>query len=143
HVPYKGGAPAVVDLLGKQLNAMFQNINAMIPHIKAGKMRALAITSETRSPLLPDVPTLAEAGVKDAVVYSWQAVAAPKGLPADVKSKLHASLVKAFNDPQVKKQFVDIGFEVVANTPEEFTEYQKQESARWKQLVVSRNLSVK
>jgi tripartite-type tricarboxylate transporter receptor subunit TctC len=143
HVPYKGGAPAVVDLLGKQLNAMFQNINAMIPHIKAGKMRALAITSETRSSLLPDVPTLAEAGVKDAVIYSWQAVAAPKGLPVDVKSKLHASLVKAFNDPQVKKQFVDIGFEVVANTPEEFTEYQKQESARWKQLVESRNLSLK
>jgi len=143
HVPYKGGAPAVVDLLGGQLSAMFQNINAVVPHIKAGKMRALAITSEARSPLLPNVPTMAEAGVKDTVIYSWQAVAAPKGLPADVKAKIHAGLIKALNEPKVKKQFVDIGFEVVGNTPEEFTAYQKAESQRWKQLIQNRKLAIK
>jgi tripartite-type tricarboxylate transporter receptor subunit TctC len=81
HVPYKGGGPAINDLLGGQVDAAFVNINSIIQHIKAGKVRALGISSEKRSPLLPDVPTLQEQGVKGAEVQSWQAVAAPKGLP--------------------------------------------------------------
>src|SRR5690606_33226446 len=87
HVPYKGGGPVLAALLGSQVDASFMNINTAIPQIKSGKLKALAITSAQRSPLLPEVPTLAESGVKDANVYSWQAVAAPKGLPADVKAK--------------------------------------------------------
>ena len=79
HVPYKGGAPAISDLMGGQVDASFQNINAIVSQVKGGKLRALAVTSNTRSPLMPDVPTLAEAGVKNVDVYSWQAVAAPKG----------------------------------------------------------------
>lgn len=141
HVPYKGGAPAVADLLGGQVDASFQNINAIIQHVRAGKLRALAITSAQRSPLLPDVPTLAESGVQGANVYSWQAVAAPKGLPADVKSKLHAALVASLNDAQVKEKFVAVGFEVVANTPEQFEAFQKSEFDRWKQLIQSRNIT--
>ncbi len=141
HVPYKGGAPAVADLLGGQVDASFQNINAIIQHVRAGKLRALAITSEKRSPLLPDVPTLGEAGVKGANVYSWQAVAAPKGLPADVKKKLHAALVAALNDASVKEKFVNVGFELVANTPEQFEAFQKAEFDRWKQLIETRNIS--
>jgi len=97
HVPYKGGAPAISDLLGGQVDASFQNINAILPHVNAGKLRALAVTGAKRSALLPNVPTLAEAGVKDADVYSWQGIAAPKGLPADVKAKLHAAIVAALN----------------------------------------------
>jgi tripartite-type tricarboxylate transporter receptor subunit TctC len=135
HVPYKGGAPAISDLLGGQVKASFQNINAVIGHITAGKLRALAITSEKRSPLLPNVPTLAEAGVKGADVYSWQAVAAPKGLPADVRAKLHDAIVAALNDPQVRQRFTSIGFEVVANTPEQFAAFQQKESARWKTVI--------
>ncbi len=142
HIPYKGGAPALVDLLGGQLNAMFANINAVIQYINAGKLRALAITSETRSPLLPNVPTLAQAGISDMTIYSWQAVVAPKGLPADIKKQIHSSLIKALNDPKVKQQFVDIGFEVVGNTPEEFVKYQDEESARWKKLIQTRNIKV-
>lgn len=135
HIPYKGGAPAMSDLLGGQVQASFQNINAVVQHVKAGKLRALAITSEKRSPLLPDVPTLAEAGIKGVDVYSWQAIAAPKGLPPELKTKLHAALVASINDPSVKDKLVAQGFEVVANSPEEFARFQAAEFARWKKVI--------
>jgi tripartite-type tricarboxylate transporter receptor subunit TctC len=140
HVPYKGGAPAISDLLGGQVDASFQNINAVIQHIRSGKLRALAITSAQRSPLLPDVPTLAQAGVQGADVSSWQAVAAPKGLPAAVKTRLHAAILAALNDPQTREQFTSVGFEVVGNTPEQFAVFQKREFDRWKQLIAARNI---
>lgn len=135
HVPYKGGAPAMNDILGGQVNASFQNINAVVQHVASGKLRALAITSNHRSPLLPNVPTLAEAGIKGVDVYSWQAVAAPKGLPADLKAKLHVALVASLNDEAVKAKLVAQGFEVVANTPEQFTKFQADEFARWKKVI--------
>ena len=135
HVPYKGGAPAITDLLGGVVDASFQNINAVVQHINAGKLRALAITGDKRSALLPNVPTMAEAGVKGVDVYSWQAVAAPKGLPADIKSKLHDALVAGLNDPAVKAKLQEQGFEIVANTPEQFATFQAAEYARWKRVI--------
>ena len=135
HVPYKGGAPAISDLLGGQVEASFQNINAVISHIQAGKLRALAVTGDKRSALLPQVPTLSESGVKNADVYSWQALAAPKGLPADVRTTLHAAMVSALNDPAVRKKLTDVGFELVAGTPEQFAQFQASESARWKKVI--------
>jgi len=141
HIPYRGGAPAINDLLGNQVQASFQNINAIVQHVKAGKLRALAVTGDKRSTLMPDVPTLSEAGVKDADVYSWQAIAAPKGLSADMKKKIHEALVAAINDPQVKPRLIEQGFEIVANTPEEFTAFQQQEFQRWKSLIQSRNIT--
>lgn len=141
HIPYKGGAPAMSDLLGGQVDATFMNINTGITNIKGGKLRALAITSTRRSPLLPDVPTMEESGVKGVTVYSWQAFAAPKGLPADIKSKLHGALVAALNDPQVKNKLVELGFEIVANTPEEFTAFQASEFARWKKVIEERKIT--
>lgn len=135
HVPYKGGAPAISDLLGGQVDASFQNINAVIAHVQSGKLRALAVTGAKRSALLPQVPTLSESGVKEADVYSWQAIAAPKGLPADVRTKLHAAMVSALNDPVVRKKLTDVGFEIVANTPEQFTQFQASEFARWKKVI--------
>jgi tripartite-type tricarboxylate transporter receptor subunit TctC len=140
HVPYKGGGPVMTDLLGEQVDSSFMNINTAMPQILAGKLRALSITSAKRSPLLPTVPTLEELGVKDANVYSWQAVAAPKGLPADIKAKLHAAIVAGLNDPQVKPKLLELGFEIVANTPEQFTAYQAAEFARWKKLIETRNI---
>lgn len=142
HVPYKGGAPAISDLIGGQVHASFQNINAVIPHIQAGKLRALGITSKSRSPLLPDVPTMDEAGAKGVDVYSWQAIAAPKGLPDEVKKKLHDALVAALKDAEIGKRFVDVGFEVVANTSEEFAEFQKREYDRWKQVIQERKIGL-
>ena len=141
HIPYKGGAPAINDLLGGQVEASFQNINAVLQQVNAGKLRALAITSDKRSTLLPQVPTLAEAGVKGVDVYSWQAVAAPKGLPADLKAKLHAAIVSSLNDESVKAKLVSQGFEIVANTPEQFAKFQAAEYARWKQLIETRKIT--
>jgi len=135
HVPYKGGAPAMTDLLGGQVDATFMNINTGLPNIRAGKLRALGITSSKRSPLLPDVPTLEELGIKGVTVYSWQAVAAPKGLPADIKAKLYEGIVAALNDPQVKPKLLDLGFEIVGNTPEQFTAFQAAEFARWAKVI--------
>jgi tripartite-type tricarboxylate transporter receptor subunit TctC len=135
HIPYKGGAPAMVDVLGGQVAATFMNINTGLANIKAGKLRALAITSSKRSPLLPDVPTLEESGIKGATVYSWQAFAAPKGLPADIKAKLNAAIVAALNDPTVKPKLLELGFEIVGDTPEHFTAYQAAEFARWKKVI--------
>ena len=135
HIPYKGGAPAMSDLLGGQVDASFMNINTGITNIKGGKLRALAITSSKRSPLLPDVPTMEESGIKGATVYSWQAFAAPKGLPADIKAKLHEALVAGLNDPAVKPKLLDLGFEIVGNTPEQFTAFQASEFARWKKVI--------
>ena len=135
HIPYKGGAPALTDLLGGQVDATFMNINTGMPHIKAGKLRALAITSEKRSPLLPDVPTVTELGYKGVTVYSWQAFAAPKGLPPDIKAKFREAVIAGLNDPTVKAKLLDLGFEIVANTPEQFTAFQAAEFARWKKVI--------
>jgi tripartite-type tricarboxylate transporter receptor subunit TctC len=135
HVPYKGGAPAMTDLLGGQVDATFLNINTGLANIRAGKLRALAITSMRRSPLLPDVPTLEESGIKGVTVYSWQAFAAPKGLPADIKARLHDALATALNDPSVKPRLLDLGFEIVGNTPEQFTAFQAAEFARWQKVI--------
>ena len=135
HIPYKGGAPAMTDLLGGQVDATFMNINTGLPNIKAGKLRALAITSSKRSPLLPDVPTMEELGFKGVTVYSWQAVAAPKGLPPEIKSKLQTAIVAALNDPTVKPKLLELGFEIVGNTPEQFTAFQATEFARWKKVI--------
>jgi tripartite-type tricarboxylate transporter receptor subunit TctC len=135
HVPYKGGAPAMTDLLGGQVDATFMNINTGLNNIKAGKLRALGITGTQRSPLLPNVPTMEEAGVKNVVVYSWQAFAMPKGMPADIKAKLHAAIVAGLNDPTVKPKLLELGFEIVGNTPEQFTAFQAAEFARWKNVI--------
>jgi len=135
HIPYKGGAPAMTDLLGGQVDATFMNINTGLANINAGKLRALAVTSNKRSPLLPDVPTLEELGIKGLTVYSWQAVAAPKGLPAVIKARLHNAIVEALNDPQIKPKLLELGFEIVGDTPAHFTAFQAAEYARWKKVI--------
>jgi tripartite-type tricarboxylate transporter receptor subunit TctC len=140
HVPYKGGGPVMTDLLGGQVDSSFMNINTAMPQILAGKLRALSITSAKRSPLLPNVPSLQELGIKDANVYSWQAIAAPRGLPADIKAKLYTAITAALNDPQIKPKLLELGFEIVATTPEQFTAFQAAEFARWKKLIETRNI---
>jgi tripartite-type tricarboxylate transporter receptor subunit TctC len=135
HVPYKGGAPAHADLMGGQVDASFQNINAVIQHIRAGKMRALAVTSPRRTAVLPQLPTLAEAGVSQVEVASWQAIVAPRGLPPALRARAHAAFVQALNDPRVREPFIAMGFDMVAGTPEQFAAFQRQEYARWKTVI--------
>ena len=141
HVPYKGGGPAVQDLLGGQVDASFQNVNTVFQQIKAGRLRALAVTGDKRSPVLPEVPTMAEAGVRNVDVYSWQAIVAPKGLPADVRKRMHDAVVAAINEPATKQQFAALGLETVANTPEQFAAFQTQEFNRWKRVIDVRKIT--
>jgi len=135
HVPYKGGAPAMQDLIGGQVDATFMNINTGLPNIQAGKLRALGITSTKRSPQLPNVPTMDELGLKGFTVYSWQAFAVPKGTPAEIKTKLHDAIVAGLNDPSVKPKLLDLGFEIVGNTEAQFTAFQASEFARWGKVI--------
>ena len=140
HVPYKGGAPAVNDLLAGKVDAAFVNINSILPHLRSGKVRALGVSSARRSPLLPDVPTLQEQGVRGADVQSWQAIAAPKGIPRDVKMRLHTTLVAVLKEPAVREKLLAQGFEIVADEPDHFAVVQWFESIRFKQVIESRNI---
>ncbi|WP_343632733.1 tripartite tricarboxylate transporter substrate binding protein [Roseateles sp.] len=141
HVPYKGGSPAITDLIGAQVDASFQNVNAVLPHIQSGKLRALAVTGDKRSGVLPNVPTLSESGIKGADVYSWQGVAAPKGLPPALRAQIQQALVAALHDPALKQKFADIGIEIVANTADQAQTFQKAEYARWKQVIETRKIT--
>lgn len=141
HVPYKGGAPAINDLLGNQVDYSFQNVNAVLQQIRAGKLHAIAVTGAKRSPVLPDTPTLAEAGVQGAEVYSWQGLAAPRGLPPAVLEKAAAAAAAAMREPKVAARLTEQGLEIVANTPAEFTAFQAREFARWKTLIETRKIT--
>jgi tripartite-type tricarboxylate transporter receptor subunit TctC len=135
HVPYKGGSAAHMDLIAGNVDASFQNLGSITQHVKAGKMKLLAVTASARDPSVPNVPTLTEAGVPGIEVYSWQAFVAPKGLPANVKARLQPALIAAIKHPDTVKRFNDIGFEVVGNSPEEFNRFLNDELARWKQVI--------
>jgi tripartite-type tricarboxylate transporter receptor subunit TctC len=141
HVPYKGGGPAVNDLLGSQVDYSFQNVNTVISHIRAKTLRPIAVTGTKRSPVLPDVPTLAESGVQGAEIYSWQGFAAPKGLPPAVLTKISEASMAAFKDPAIVKRLTEQGLEIVNSTPAEMTTFQAKESARWKQLIDTRKIT--
>jgi len=141
HVPYRGGGPAINDLVAGHANVSFQNLGAVAQQIRSGRLKALAITSDKRAAALPQVPTMAEAGVSDLEVYSWQAAAAPRGLPPEVKATLEAEMAAAAKDPAVKARFDDIGFDVVANTGAQFSEFLSGEIARWKSVVEKGNIT--
>jgi tripartite-type tricarboxylate transporter receptor subunit TctC len=135
HVPYKGGSAAHTDLIGGQVDVSFQNLGSITNHVRAGKMKILAVTGDRRDATFPGVPTLAEAGVPGLEVFSWQAFAAPKGLPKEVSDRLVPAVIAAIRDPAVTRKFNDIGFEVVGNTPAEFARFLNDELARWKSVV--------
>jgi len=142
HIPYKGGAPAITDLLGGNVDASFQNYGSVAKQLEAGQMKVLAVATEERIPQLPDTPTLAEAGVPDVVVYSWQAMAGPKGMPEEVKTKLAAALKEALSQPDVQEGLTGLGFEVVGSSSDEFRAFVEQEIARWKGVVEAGNITV-
>ena len=135
HVPYKGGAACQTDIMGNQVDFSFQNLGAVTNYIKGGRMKALAVTAGKRHPQLPDVPSASEAGFADLVVTSWQAAAAPAKTPRDIVAKLNDATVKALRSPDVSARMQQIGFDVVAGTPEEFGRFMKQEVDRWTAVV--------
>jgi len=130
HVPYKGIAPAMTDLLSGEVQLMFGTIVALVPHIQAGKLRALAVTSKKRSSLLTDIPTLAESGLPEYEAGSWYGILAPAGTPPDIIAKLNTVVVKALRQPDVAKRLVQEGAEPIGSTPEEFGAHIKSEIAR-------------
>jgi tripartite-type tricarboxylate transporter receptor subunit TctC len=135
HVPYRGGAACQTDLMGNQVDLSFQNLGAVTNYIKGGKMKALAVTAKSRHPQLANVPTTGEAGFPDLVVTSWQAVAAPAKTPRDVVRKLNDAAVRALRAPEIRERMTQIGFDVVAGTPEEFGQFMKAEVERWTNVV--------
>ena len=133
HVPYKGTAPALTDLLGGQIQMMFNDTGA--PHVKSGKLRALAVTGAKRWPLLPEVPTLTEAGIVGFEKYNWFGMLAPNGTPADIITQLNRELVAIMRDAAMQKWLEGQGAEAVTGTPEEFAAFIRRDLAKWAKVV--------
>lgn len=140
HVPYKSGGPAITDVMGGQVDFMFSTVTAASPHIAAGKLRGLVISSPRRSPKLSDVPTVAEAVIPGYEVYEWHGMFVPAGTPDAVASKLQAAIVDVLNDEEVKKRFNELGADPVGSTSAQFAEYLKKEDAKWSEVVRKGNI---
>jgi tripartite-type tricarboxylate transporter receptor subunit TctC len=135
HIPYKGSGPAVSDLLGGQVQLMFDNTPNVLPHVKAGKLRALGSSGTRRSSMTPDVPTVAEAGVPGYEVTVWFGLVAPAGTPREVVAKLNAEVTRILALSDVRERFLAQGVEPVGSTPEQFAEHIKAQMAKWAQVV--------
>lgn len=142
HIPYKGSAPAITDLMGGQVSMMFDTTSSALPYIKAGKLRALAVATAKRSSALPDVPTLAEAGLPGFDIASWFGVMAPAGTPPEIVAKLSAEISRSLASDDVKQQFAAIGAEPVGNTPAQMRSQIQTEIGRFGKLVKQANLSM-
>ena len=135
HVPYKGSAPALQDLLGGQVQLMFDNLPPSLPQIKAGKLRALAVTSATRAPALPDIPTIAESGLPGFEASSWFGVLAPAGTSPAIVAKLNAEIAKWLASPEAKEKLAAVGANIAGGTPEDFARHIQAETAKWAKVV--------
>lgn len=135
HIPYKGSAPVVADLIGGQVDVMFDNVPNVVQHVKAGRMKALAVSGAKRSPLAPDVPTVAESGVPGYDVSVWFGVLAPAGTPRNIVQRLNAEIIRIIAAPEITDRFVKQGVEPRTGTPEQFGELIKSEVARWADVI--------
>ncbi|WP_313145575.1 tripartite tricarboxylate transporter substrate binding protein [Diaphorobacter nitroreducens] len=142
HVPYKGSGPLTTDLLGGQISMSFDTVTPVLPHIKAGKLRALAVTTVKRSVALPDVPTLEEAGLPGFDMGTWFGMLAPAGTPKDIVARLNADMVKIIQSPEFRKKMDDIGADPIANTPEQMARQIKDDTARFARLVKEAKVSL-
>jgi tripartite-type tricarboxylate transporter receptor subunit TctC len=140
HVPYKGGAACQTDIMGNQVDFSFQNLGAVTNYIKGHRMNALTVTAKARHPQLPDTPSAIEAGAPDLIVTSWQAAAAPAKTPREIVAKLNEATVKALRSPDIRERMNQIGFDVVASSPEEFGRFMKEEVDRWTRVVQKGNI---
>jgi tripartite-type tricarboxylate transporter receptor subunit TctC len=135
HIPYKGSGPAVTDLLGGQVHMMFDNIPSSLPHIKSGKLHAIATTGAKRDPALPDLPTVAEAGVPGYESGVWFGISVPAGTPRDVINRLNAAVVQTTKAPEFIKRMTDLGYNIIPGTPEDMASMLKAELTRWAPIV--------
>lgn len=135
HVPYRGSAPALSDLMGGQLDFIFENITPAMPFVSSGKLKALAVASEERIPLLPDVPTMIESGFDNFVTGTWNGVLAPKGTPAEITERLSAAVLKCAQDPNFKSKVAEMGGQPRAMPPAEFKRYTQDEYQRWNTVI--------
>jgi tripartite-type tricarboxylate transporter receptor subunit TctC len=135
HVPYKGTAPAVIDLLAGRIACMSAEILAVLPHVRAGKLRALGIATPARNPLAPDIPTVSEAGVPGFEVTSWYGILAPAGTPREVTARLARDIAKTLASADMRQRFSDLGATPVGSTPEEFAAFIRREGLKWAQAV--------
>jgi len=135
HVPYSGAAPAVTDLLGARTEMMFADIPVLLPHVQGGALRALAVGSAQRMPMLPDVPTTAEKGLPAVAAETWYGIVAPAATPPAIVAKLNETIVTALRSPAVREKLVPIGAILVGNTPDEFKAYILSEEAKWAEVV--------
>ncbi len=142
HVPYKGSGPLTTDLLGGQISMSFDTVTPVLPHIKAGKLRALAVTTAKRSVTLPDVLTLEEAGLPGFDMGTWFGMLAPAGTPKDIVARLNADMVKIIQSPEFRKKMDDIGADPIANTPEQMARQIKDDTARFARLVKEAKVSL-
>jgi tripartite-type tricarboxylate transporter receptor subunit TctC len=142
HVPYKGSAPAEADLLGGQVNMMFASMVSVLPQVKLGRLRALAVSSAARSPAAPDLPTIAESGVPGYAAVAWAGFLAPKGTPAPIVARLNAEITKIMALPEVKARMAGLGAEFSPNTPKSFDAFLRSEITRWGDVVRRARLKV-
>jgi tripartite-type tricarboxylate transporter receptor subunit TctC len=137
HIPYKGTGPAATDLIGGQISMMIDNMPALLPYVQSGTLRALAVAGDKRASAAPNVPTFAEAGLKDYKLTAWKGLMAPVGTPPEIINKLHDTVVKVLAKPDFRKRLVDLGADPVGNTPQEFAAQIKSETTWWASLVKS------
>ncbi len=142
HVPYKGAGPAVTDLLGGQVQLMFNSMPTVLPHVKTGKLRALAVGSARRAKTVPDVPTVAESGVPGFDAATWFGIVAPSATPKAVVDKLNAGIAKGLEDPEMAQRLLSQGSEVQGSTPEGLAKYMRDESERWRKLIKTAGIKV-
>ena len=135
HVPYKGSAPALTDLIGGQVQLMFDSMPSAMPHVRSGKCRALAVTTAIRSPALPDLPTLAESGVPGFDISTWYGLWAPKGTSREIVQKLADETARILKLAEVRERYASLGAEPVGSSPDEFAAYCRSELAKWSKIV--------
>jgi tripartite-type tricarboxylate transporter receptor subunit TctC len=135
HVPYKGDTPALIDLVSGQVHLMFGTAVSFLPYVKAGRLNALAVTNAKRSPIVPNVPTVAESGLPGFEALQWFGIFVPSATPKDVIGRLNAEIVKALKLPDVRERLTGLGAEIVGSTPEQFAAFQKADMAKWAKVV--------
>src|SRR5690606_20672165 len=135
HVPYKGSAPAVSDLIAGHIQVMIDNMPALLPHVQSGRLRALAVPSDKRAEAMPDVPTFGEAGMQGYVVMAWKSLMAPAGTPAPVIDRIHGAVAQALQDPGLRDRLTDLGAEPLGSSPAEFSQQIREETLWWGDLI--------